>query len=84
MTVAHNVFNSLHEQFICFEQFELFEQFLYFFVNICFQGYFGAAIGKAKQNAKTEIEKLKLKDLTCRQLVKEAAKMLVTCNCYEI
>lgn len=39
------------------------------------QGYFGCAVGKAKQNAKTEIEKLKLKDLTCRELVKEAAKM---------
>lgn len=39
-------------------------------------GNFGAAIGKAKQNAKTEIEKLKLKDLTCRQLLKEAAKII--------
>ena len=39
------------------------------------QGYWGCAIGKAKQNAKTEIEKLKLKDVTCRELVKEAAKM---------
>jgi len=39
-------------------------------------GYFGAAIGKAKQNAKTEIEKLKLKELTCRQLLKEAAKII--------
>ncbi|KAF2365227.1 Proteasome subunit alpha/beta [Trinorchestia longiramus] len=43
--------------------------------GLCF-GYFGAAIGKAKQNAKTEIEKLKLKELTCRQLVKEAAKII--------
>lgn len=39
-------------------------------------GYFGCAIGKAKQNAKTEIEKLKLKDLKCRELVKEAAKII--------
>ncbi|XP_050739143.1 proteasome subunit alpha type-3-like [Eriocheir sinensis] len=39
-------------------------------------GYWGCAIGKAKQNAKTEIEKLKLKDLTCKELVKEAAKII--------
>ncbi|KAK7084654.1 Proteasome subunit alpha type-3 [Halocaridina rubra] len=39
-------------------------------------GYYGCAVGKAKQNAKTEIEKLKLKDLTCRELVKEAAKII--------
>lgn len=39
-------------------------------------GYWGCAIGKAKQNAKTEIEKLKLKDVTCRELVKEAAKII--------
>ncbi|KAG0692760.1 Proteasome subunit alpha type-3 [Chionoecetes opilio] len=39
-------------------------------------GYWGCAIGKAKQNAKTEIEKLKLKDMTCRELVKESAKII--------
>lgn len=39
-------------------------------------GYFGCAIGKAKQAAKTEIEKLKLKDMSCRDLVKEAAKII--------
>ncbi|GAB6021431.1 Proteasome subunit alpha type-3 [Chamberlinius hualienensis] len=39
-------------------------------------GYHGCAIGKAKQAAQTEIEKLKLKDLTCRELVKEAAKII--------
>lgn len=38
-------------------------------------GYFGCAIGKAKQAAKTEIEKLKLGDLTARELLNEAAKM---------
>lgn len=48
---------------------------IYVFKRLLHQGYFGAAIGKAKQNAKTEIEKLKLKEMTCRQLVKEAAKM---------
>lgn len=52
------------------------------------QGYFGCAIGKGKQAAKTEIEKLKvikafvndlnflqLEELTCREAIKEAAKM---------
>lgn len=39
-------------------------------------GYYGCAIGKAKQAAKTEMEKLKLKDMTCEQLVKEAAKII--------
>ncbi len=32
-------------------------------------------MGKAKQAAKTEIEKLKTKDMTCKDLVKEVAKM---------
>lgn len=39
-------------------------------------GYYGCAIGKAKQAAKTEMEKLKLKDMTIEQLVKEAAKII--------
>ncbi|KAJ3658969.1 hypothetical protein Zmor_010680 [Zophobas morio] len=39
-------------------------------------GYHGCAIGKAKQSAKTEIEKLKLRTMTCRELVKEAAKII--------
>ncbi|CAM1319012.1 PSMA3 (predicted) [Pycnogonum litorale] len=39
-------------------------------------GYYGCAIGKAKQGAKTEIEKLKLKEMTCRELIKEAAKII--------
>lgn len=38
--------------------------------------YYGCAIGKAKQTAKTEMEKLKLKDMTCKELVKEAAKII--------
>lgn len=33
-------------------------------------------MGKARQAAKTEMEKLKLKDMTCLELIKEAAKML--------
>jgi len=39
-------------------------------------GYFGCAIGKAKQAAKTELEKLKLKEMTSRELIKEAAKII--------
>lgn len=39
-------------------------------------GYHGCAIGKAKQNAKTEIEKLKVKDLPLQDLVKEVAKII--------
>ena len=42
---------------------------------VYFQGYFGCAVGKAKQAAKTEIEKLKLADMTSKELVKEAARM---------
>lgn len=38
-------------------------------------GYFGWAIGKAKQAAKTDIEKIKTKELTAAELLKEAAKM---------
>uniref|UniRef100_A0A336K458 CSON015491 protein n=1 Tax=Culicoides sonorensis TaxID=179676 RepID=A0A336K458_CULSO len=39
-------------------------------------GYFGCAVGKAKQSAKTEIEKLKLSELTARQLASEASKII--------
>ncbi|KAG1684014.1 Proteasome subunit alpha type-3 [Nymphon striatum] len=39
-------------------------------------GYYGCAIGKAKQGAKTEIEKLKLKDMSCKDIIKEAAKII--------
>lgn len=38
--------------------------------------YHGCAVGKAKQNAKTEIEKLKMKDMTMQELVKEVAKII--------
>jgi len=42
----------------------------------CLQGYYACASGKAKQAAKTEMEKLKnLSDMTCAELIKEAAKM---------
>eukprot|EP00058_Branchiostoma_floridae_P024691 XP_002610181.1 hypothetical protein BRAFLDRAFT_264234 [Branchiostoma floridae] len=39
-------------------------------------GYYGCAIGKARQAAKTEIEKLKMADQSCKDLVKEAAKII--------
>lgn len=38
--------------------------------------YFGCAVGKGRQASKTEIEKLKLHDLDCRQALKEVAKIL--------
>ncbi|KAJ3092450.1 hypothetical protein HK102_007074 [Quaeritorhiza haematococci] len=43
-----------------------------------YYGYYGCAIGKGKQVAKTEIEKLKLTQLTCREAVKEAARIIYT------
>jgi len=39
-------------------------------------GYYGVAVGKASQNAKTEIEKLKFKEMTTTDLVKEVAKVI--------
>lgn len=41
-----------------------------------YYGYHGCALGKAKQNAKTEIEKLKLENMTCKEAVKEVAKII--------
>ncbi len=38
-------------------------------------GYVGCAIGKGRSAAKTEIEKLKLKDMTCREAIAQVAKM---------
>ncbi|KAG6537119.1 proteasome subunit alpha type-3-like [Zingiber officinale] len=38
--------------------------------------YFGAAVGKGRQAAKTEIEKLKLSEVTCREGVIEIAKII--------
>lgn len=40
------------------------------------RGYYGCAVGKGKQNAKTELEKLNLSSMSCRELVKEAAKVI--------
>jgi 20S proteasome subunit alpha 7 len=42
--------------------------------GVCY-GYYGCALGKAKQTAKTEIEKLNLKELTCKEAVHHAARM---------
>jgi len=39
-------------------------------------GYHGCAVGKAKQNAKTEIEKLKLENMTCKEATKEIARII--------
>jgi len=41
-------------------------------------GYRGCAIGKGRQLAKTEIEKLKLEEMTCREAIDEAARIIYT------
>lgn len=41
-------------------------------------GYNGIAIGKASQNAKTEIEKIKFKDMPLEKLVNETARVIYT------
>ena len=46
------------------------------FTNLSlYKGYHGAAVGKGRQLAKTELEKLKLSELTTREAVFEAARM---------
>lgn len=42
------------------------------------QGYHGAAVGKGRQLAKAELEKLKLAELSTREAVFEAARMSVS------
>ena len=39
-------------------------------------GYYGCAVGKSAAAAKTEIEKLKLNELTCEQVVVDIAKII--------
>lgn len=39
--------------------------------------FFGAAIGKSRQAARTEIERLDLASLSCREAVKEIMKILL-------
>eukprot|EP01110_Echinostelium_bisporum_P001431 TRINITY_DN13417_c0_g1_i1.p1 TRINITY_DN13417_c0_g1~~TRINITY_DN13417_c0_g1_i1.p1 ORF type:complete len:249 (+),score=56.38 TRINITY_DN13417_c0_g1_i1:37-783(+) len=41
-------------------------------------GYFGVAIGKGRQAAKTELEKLKLNELTCKEAAYEVARIIHT------
>ncbi|KAG7097128.1 hypothetical protein E1B28_004506 [Marasmius oreades] len=41
-----------------------------------FYGYYGAAVGKGRQLAKTELEKLNLSELTTRQAAMEAARII--------
>jgi 20S proteasome subunit alpha 7 len=41
------------------------------------QRYFGTAVGKGRQAAKTEIERLKLDEMTSREAVMQVAKMCV-------
>jgi len=45
--------------------------------GVCY-GYHGCTIGKAKQAAKTEIEKIKMKEMSVTDLVKEVAKIIYT------
>nr|OQV22188.1 Proteasome subunit alpha type-3 [Hypsibius exemplaris] len=39
-------------------------------------GYFGCTAGKAQQAAKTEIEKLKMAEMTCEEIARRAAKII--------
>ena len=42
--------------------------------------YFGTAVGKGRQQARTEIERLALGSLTCRQALVEVAKIIHKCH----
>lgn len=44
-------------------------------VNPVMQRYFGTAVGKGRQGAKNEIEKLKLEEMSCREGITAVAKM---------
>jgi len=46
------------------------------------QGYNGAAVGKGRQLAKTELEKLKFAELSLKEAVIEAARMYVSAILY--
>ncbi|KAI9199277.1 nucleophile aminohydrolase [Polychytrium aggregatum] len=45
-----------------------------------YYGYNGCAIGKGKQVAKAELEKLKFAELSCREAVKECARIIYTAH----
>ena len=49
-------------------------KFRYFYI-LNLKGYFGCAMGKGKQAAKTELEKIKISEMFCKDLIKEAAKV---------
>ena len=42
--------------------------------------FHGAALGKGRAQAKTEIERLKLSELSCRDAVTEVAKIIYRCH----
>lgn len=42
--------------------------------------FFGTALGKGRQQAKTEIERLKLSELGCREALLEVAKIIHRCH----
>ena len=44
-------------------------------MHVHIKGFYGTAVGKGKQLAKTELEKLKFEELSVREAVKEAARM---------
>jgi 20S proteasome subunit alpha 7 len=44
-------------------------------VYVYLQRYFGMAVGKGAQAAKTELEKLALNEISCEQAVREIARM---------
>ena len=48
---------------------------------LTWKGYFGTAVGKGKQVAKNELEKLDLKNMTCREAVYKAARMYILAHC---
>jgi hypothetical protein len=50
---------------------------MYTFVRLCRNYAWALLLGKAKSNAKTELEKLKMKDLTCAELIKETTSGLI-------
>lgn len=45
--------------------------------GVC-HGYFGCTVGKGKQAAKTEIEKIKMKEMSLRELVNEVSRIIYT------
>ena len=42
--------------------------------------FFGTALGKGRQQAKTELERLKLSELSCRDALAEVAKVVHRCH----